>query len=110
MIDKNLLRGSLDTIILNLMQRHGELYGYEITQKVKQLSNGEIQITEGALYPSLHKMEANGILVSRLSKVDGRKRKYYALSSEGERIANNKLADFNTFLKIMSQILNPAMS
>ena len=41
------------------------MYGYEITQKVKELTKNKIQITEGALYPLLHKLEAEGIVFYR---------------------------------------------
>ena len=54
MIDPKLLRGSLDTIILKLLDEHDEMYGYEMTQHVKELTKGQIKITEGALYPALH--------------------------------------------------------
>ena len=53
-----LLKGSLQTIILKLLEDNDQMYGYEITQKVKEVSEGEIMLTEGALYPALHKLEA----------------------------------------------------
>lgn len=53
-----LLKGTLQTIILKLLQDNGKMYGYEITQKVKDSSEQSIVLTEGALYPALHKMEA----------------------------------------------------
>jgi len=62
MSNKKLYRGSLSTIILKLLGDNGRMYGYEITQKVKALTAGELQITEGALYPALHKLEAAGHL------------------------------------------------
>ena len=56
MIDPKLLRGSLDTIILKLLDEHDEMYGYQITQLVKELTAGEMKLTEGALYPALHRL------------------------------------------------------
>jgi PadR family transcriptional regulator PadR len=58
MHSSELLKGTLQTIILKVLKDEGKMYGYEITQKVKELSEGRIQLTEGALYPALHKLEA----------------------------------------------------
>ena len=62
MYSKDLIKGTLKPIILNLLEKYGRMYGYEITQRVKELSGGQIEITEGALYPMLQKLEADGIL------------------------------------------------
>ena len=60
--NQKLYKGSLQTIILKLLETNDKMYGYEITQHVKALTNGELKITEGALYPALHKLEAEGLL------------------------------------------------
>ena len=52
--NQKLYKGSLNTIILKLLGEKDKMYGYEITQKVKQITDGELNITEGALYPALH--------------------------------------------------------
>ena len=62
MANNKLYKGSLTTIILKLLDEGGKMYGYEITQKVKVITKGELKITEGALYPALHKLEADGML------------------------------------------------
>ena len=62
MYSKELIRGTLKTIILNLLSENGKMYGYEITQKVKILTDSKIKLTEGALYPTLHKLEAEGFV------------------------------------------------
>ena len=60
--NQKLYKGSLQTIILKLLGENDKMYGYEITQRVKELTKGELKITEGALYPALHKLEADGLL------------------------------------------------
>ena len=80
MSNQKLYKGSLQTIILKLLATHHKMYGYEITQKVKELTKGELQITEGALYPALHKLEADGLLDIEVVKVENRLRKYYKLT------------------------------
>lgn len=62
MANQKLYKGSLQTIILKLLEKQDKMYGYEITRKVKELTKGELKITEGALYPALHKLEAEGLL------------------------------------------------
>jgi DNA-binding MarR family transcriptional regulator len=69
------------------------MYGYEITQKVKELTQDDIQITEGALYPILHKLEAEEVLTAELEKVDGRTRKYYKITPKGNAVAVDRIAE-----------------
>ena len=66
MHSSELLKGTLQTIILKLLRDNPKLYGYEITQRVKELSEGTILLTEGSLYPTLHKLEAEGYLKRKL--------------------------------------------
>ena len=103
----NLYKGSLTTIILKLLNEHDKMYGYEITQKVKELTKGELYITEGALYPSLHKLEAEGLLDVEVLKVDNRLRKYYKLTEEGTKETVSKLAELENYIKNMRALVNP---
>lgn len=64
MFSSELVKGTLKTIILKLLADNERMYGYEITQKVKELSFDKIQITEGALYPTLHALEGEGLLLT----------------------------------------------
>ena len=101
-----LLKGTLKTIILSLLEDKDRMYGYEITQKVKLLSDGEFKLTEGALYPALHKMEAEGLLETSTELVDGRVRKYYSLSKSGELEVKTKLSEAELFIEKLQQVLN----
>jgi PadR family transcriptional regulator PadR len=105
--NSNLYKGSLTTIILKLLNEHDKMYGYEITQKVKELTKGELYITEGALYPSLHKLEAEGLLDVEVLKVDNRLRKYYKLTEEGTKETVSKLAELENYIKNMRALVNP---
>jgi PadR family transcriptional regulator, regulatory protein PadR len=66
------IKGTLKTIILRLLAQKKHMYGYEITQRVAVLSNDEIKLTYGALYPTLYKLEAEGLLVTTTEVVDNR--------------------------------------
>ena len=103
-----LYKGSLNTIILKLLEENGRMYGYEITQKVKQVTKGELNITEGALYPALHKLEAEGMLDVEVEKVDNRMRKYYKLTESGAKETINRLAELEEFIKNMQSLVKPA--
>ncbi|MDP5077255.1 MAG: PadR family transcriptional regulator [Nonlabens sp.] len=106
MSQNQLYRGSLATIILQLLQQEGMMYGYEITQKVKELTNGTLDIKEGALYPSLHKLEADGQLTVTAKKVDNRIRKYYELTPYGETETVNRLKELQDYLEMMQQFID----
>jgi len=110
MANSKLYKGSLNTIILKLLDGEGKMYGYEITQKVKKITQGELKITEGALYPALHKLEAEGLLEVEVAKVDNRLRKYYKLTETGQKETVNRLAELEEFIRSMQQLVNPKWS
>lgn len=105
MYSKELLKGTLKTIILKLLAEQGRMYGYEITQKVKELSEGEVLLTEGALYPMLHKLESEGLLQTEKVYIGKRVRKYYTLTPLGDKATSTKLQEFESFVKTMQLIL-----
>ncbi|MBS1487186.1 MAG: helix-turn-helix transcriptional regulator [Bacteroidetes bacterium] len=100
-----LLKGTLQTIVLKILKDHGRTYGYEITQRVKELSDGSILLTEGALYPTLHRLEAEGLLKTEKIMMGKRVRKYYMLTTEGKAEAKDRVAEFVGFIKTMGHVL-----
>lgn len=104
------LKGCLSAIVLQLLKDNGRMYGYEITQRVKELTAGEMQLTEGALYPTLHKLEAEGVLTTENQLVDGRNRKYYKLTESGQKEAQTALVELSGFLSNLQRILNPKLA
>src|SRR5882672_12080752 len=100
-----LLKGTLQTIVLKVLKEHGKTYGYEITQRVKELSAGSIVLTEGAVYPTLHKLEAEGLLKTEKVVIDKRVRKYYMLTSLGRSEAKDRVSEFIEFIKTMGAVL-----
>lgn len=106
MYSKELIKGTLKTVIMSLLKDGGRMYGYEITQKVKELSNDKIMLTEGALYPMLHKLEAQGILITETENIGKRVRKYYRLTPQGATQAEEMLEEFLDFMKTMQIIID----
>jgi PadR family transcriptional regulator, regulatory protein PadR len=85
MLSKELVAASTKPIVLSVLMR-GETYGYALIQQVRELSGGSIDWTEGMLYPVLHRMEKEGIIVSEWKDAPtGPKRKYYAIAPAGKR-------------------------
>jgi len=99
------LKATLQTILLKVLKDHGKMYGYEITQRVKDLSDGRILLTEGALYPTLHKLEAEGLLKTETVMMGKRVRKYYALTADGRSLARERVNEFFDFIRTMSNVL-----
>ena len=107
MSDKtNLIKGTLTTIILKLLDDNDKMYGYEMTKKVRELTNDKIKLTEGALYPALHKLEAEGLIHSTIQQIGNRPRKYYHLTKIGKKESQKKLADILNFIEDMNIIFN----
>jgi len=85
MISKDLVAASARPLILSLLAE-GESYGYELTRKVRELSQGSLEWSDGMLYPVLHRLEREELVVSERKQSDtGRERNYYRLSSDGRR-------------------------
>ena len=99
-----LLKGTLQTIVLKLLKDHGKMYGYEITQRVKELSVGRILLTEGAPLPC---PSQTGRLVHAMEVVNIGKqiRKYYILTSPGKAQAKERVEEFVDFIQTMGSVL-----
>lgn len=95
---------------MRLLDQEGRMYGYEITQKVKEVTNNSLQIKEGALYPALHKLEADGFLTVDAQRVNNRIRKYYRLTEAGEKETVSKLEELRQYIEDMQHIVNPKFS
>lgn len=84
-VSKELVAASTRPLVLCVLSG-GENYGYAIIQRVRELSEGELEWSEGMLYPVLHRLEREKLVVSRWNVAEnGRKRKYYRLSAAGTR-------------------------
>ena len=85
MVSKALVAASTKPMILSILIR-GEDYGYQIIQRVKDISGGTLEWSDNMLYPVLHRLENDGLIVSRWKVSDGgRMRKYYRLTEKGRR-------------------------
>jgi PadR family transcriptional regulator, regulatory protein PadR len=107
MISSELLKGSLKTIVLKVLQENGRMYGYEITRKVEELTAGKIKLTYGALYPVLHKLEDEGVLVTESENFNNRIRIYYKITPSGKSVVEEKINEMSEFIETLKRIVEP---
>jgi DNA-binding PadR family transcriptional regulator len=82
-IDKDLVAASATPLVLAMLAE-GESYGYAILKRVRQVSDGELEWTDGMLYPLLHRLRRLGYVTTEWrTPPEGRRRKYYAITDEG---------------------------
>lgn len=106
MISRELIKGTLKYLVMNLLQSESRMYGYEITQVLDEQSGGRIHLTFAALYPLLHKLEAEGMVNTETANVNNRTRKYYSLTETGRTEAESLLEEFNDYLGLMKTLIN----
>ena len=107
MSSKELLKGTLTTIILKLLADNGKMYGYEITQKVKEMSSDKILIKEGSLYPALHELLKDGLVKVETVNIGKRVRKYYSITAKGQEKKHLQFEELREFLQTMQTIIFP---
>ena len=82
-LGKDLVAASATPLVLAILT-DGDSYGYAIIKRVTELSDGQLQWTDGMLYPVLHRLERRGYVTARWRASDsGRRRKYYRITKEG---------------------------
>src|SRR5262245_58777829 len=104
-MDTELLKGTLSLLILSLLSRK-PMYGYEIAATVHRDTDGAFTWREGSLYPSLHKMETDGLIVGEWEeKESGRKRRYYHITKQGRAALREKLKSWTDLCRAVNGIL-----
>lgn len=96
MLSKELVAASTTTLVLSILSE-GESYGYALIRRVRELSGGKIEWSEGMLYPVLHWMEDESLIESEWRDAEtGRKRKYYRLRKEGRKVLETEKQQWMT--------------
>ena len=107
MYSKELLKGTLSVIILNLLAENGRMYGYEIFKRVKDLSDEKILLKDGSLYPALQKMTKDGLLSYKEEYIGKRVRKYYYLTPKGKEKNVLLLKELKDFITTLNKLVFP---
>ncbi len=100
-------KGTTTVAILKLLADEEEaLHGYEIIRRLEARSQGYFRFKEGLIYPSLHRMEQDGLLESRwLGEPGTRRRKVYVITDDGHRQLKVEMQRWQTFSQQMDQLL-----
>ena len=107
-MDTELLKGTLSLLILSLLSRKS-MYGYEIAATVHRDTDGAFTWREGSLYPSLHKMQADGLIVGEWEEKEaGRKRRYYHITKKGREALREKVHSWTELCHAVNRILEKA--
>ena len=107
MFSKALIGATLKPIMLSILAR-GEAYGYDIIQRIHDLSDGKVQWTAGTLYPVLHRLEAEGLVVSKWSESEeGPRRKYYRLTPSGAGVLETERKQWLDMHALLVKLWSP---
>jgi transcriptional regulator len=104
----DLPQGTLDLLILQVISLD-PLHGYAIAQRLKQMSREVVQVTQGTLYPALHRLENRGYLAADWRVSDtGREAKFYRLTRKGRAHLESEAANWERLADAISAILRTA--
>jgi transcriptional regulator len=101
----DLVQGTLDLLLLKILALE-PLHGWAIAQRLKQVSGGVLQVSEGSLYPALHKLEHEGWVTATWQVSDtGRRAKCYTLSRAGRRALDRESTDWDRLSGAISRVV-----
>jgi transcriptional regulator len=107
--DARLLQGTLDLLVLKTLSRNGVMHGYDIARFIQKISRDVLRVEEGSLYPALHRLELEDLVVSEWGHAaSGRRAKYYRLRSAGRRRLDAKEGRWRRMVDAIELILTPS--
>jgi PadR family transcriptional regulator PadR len=98
------LKGHLDLLLLAAV-RSRPLHGYAIAGRLRARSDGAFDLSEGTLYPALHRLERAGLLSSRWSEVNGRRRRVYQVTRTGHRALTRRHVEWRDFARAVYAVV-----
>ncbi len=104
-MDKRYMALGTSMLVLKLLKQQS-MYGYQIIRELEQQSRNVFQLQEGTLYPILHTLEQQGAVTSYQQTADnGRLRKYYAITSHGLKLLDEKLVEWKVYQTAINQVI-----
>jgi PadR family transcriptional regulator len=108
MLRSQLMKGTVPFLVLSVLE-DGELYGYEIAQRIRERSGEALTPSEGALYPALHRLEREGALAAEWRAGErGPRRRYYRITAAGERLLASQRVEWAGFVRVVSHVAGSA--
>jgi PadR family transcriptional regulator PadR len=109
--DRELLRGNTDSLLLYLISESGRIHGYRLIKDIRQRSEGFFKFREGTVYPALHKLESDGLILGEWQiQPNGQQRRYYRITEKGKEVLAKRISMWFKFSNAMNLILTPADS
>jgi len=103
----DLVQGTLDLLILRVLALE-PMHGWAIAQRIRQMSNEELRVGQGSLYPALHKLEQNGWIEARWGESENNRRaKYYSLTRAGRKALEKETAEWERLSAAISLVVKP---
>jgi transcriptional regulator len=103
-----LLQGTVDLLVLRALEA-GPSHGYSVSRWVRERTDGVLAIEDAALYQTLHRLEAKGLVEAEWGLSDNNRRaKYYALTSQGRKQLRSGAASWRLYAEAMAKVLEPA--
>jgi PadR family transcriptional regulator PadR len=103
-MDAETLKGHLELLLLAAVQSR-PAHGYAIAETLRTRSDRAFDLAEGTLYPALHRLERAGLMVSRWSEVNGRRRRVYQLTRKGERSLARRQNEWRDFARAVHAVV-----
>ena len=108
--DIDVIQGTLNVLILKTLSWR-PMNGYAIAQWVREVTRGEIEIEEGALYPALHRMEHRGWLSAEWGLSENNRRaKFYEITPAGRRVLHERTEGWERLVKAVGRVLRASPS
>jgi DNA-binding PadR family transcriptional regulator len=110
---QDLVKGSIVPVVLSLVAER-PMYGYEMVKLVNARTGGRLEWREGTLYPTLHKLESDGLIRSEWSEAPAapaggaRTRKYYSITRTGRKELQRRASEWREFSTAVNMVLSPA--
>jgi PadR family transcriptional regulator, regulatory protein PadR len=109
-IRSQLLKGTVPFLVLSVLAE-GELYGYQIAQRIRERSGAFLAPSEGSLYPALHRLERDGAVAAEWRAGElGPRRRYYTLTPSGKKLLAEAREEWRAFTGIVSAVAGEAAS
>lgn len=103
------LKGTLDLLVLKVLDSQGEMHGFAITLRVEEISESVLRLEEGSLYPALHRMTQAGWLKSEWGLSDNNRRaRYYSITSPGRRQLAEETQEWSQLTEAVARVLSLA--
>ena len=102
----DLVQGTLDLLLLKIVALE-PMHGWAIGQRLKQVSGEALQVSDGSLYPALHKLEQQGLIAARWRRSElGRRAKFYSVTRAGRRHLDQEAANWERLSAAITRVVH----